>query len=346
MSSPDNQRRRFLGMAAAGIAAAQFTNLRTAHAAVPAGIGGGTFDRIAQLRQIDAGALNVGYYELGPKDGPAVMLLHGFPYDIHSYIDVAPILAARGCRVIVPHLRGHGTTRFRDANALRNGQQSAVAKDAIDLMNALGIERAVLAGYDWGARTACVAAALWPERCAGILSVNGYLIQNLAQNAKPLPPQIEAAWWYQYYFATERGRAGLTGNRRDLARILWKTNSPHWQFDDATFNRTAASFDNPDYVDVVIHNYRWRLSLADGERRYDAYEKRLDARPAITVPAITMDGGADGIVPATDGSSYAAKFSGPRTHRIAKSAGHNLPQEAPQEFADAVMALVDQTRRT
>jgi pimeloyl-ACP methyl ester carboxylesterase len=337
MSEINAKRRLLLGTAAAGIAAAEFGFMNAARAAsAPAA----QQPELAPLRQIDAGVLNIGYYEAGPVDGPVVILLHGFPYDIHSYVDVAPMLAARGNRVIVPHLRGHGTTRFLDSGAVRTAQQSAVAQDVIALMDALKIERAVLAGYDWGARTACVAAVLWPERCKGIVSVNGYLVQDVARAAVPIPAKIEAGLWYQYYFATERGRAGLIANRRDIARVIWSYNSPSWRFDDATFNRSMASLDNPDYVDIVINNYRFRLGLLPGLPQYEALERRLAALPAITVPAITLDGQADGVVPANDGKAYAAKFSGPRTHRIVANAGHNLPQEAPEAFADAVLALL------
>lgn len=340
MSDFNLKRRRLLGVTALGIAAAHMPLIGSAQANP---VQSSALASMEPLKYVNAGVLNVAYYEAGPAHGPVVLLLHGYPYDIHSYIDVAAILATKGCRVIVPHLRGHGGTTFLDANTLRTGQQSAVALDIIALMDALKIERAVMAGYDWGARTACIIAALWPERCLGLLSVNGYLIQNIARNALPLPAQAEVGWWYQYYFATERGVAGLTANRKDIARIIWKTNSPTWHFDDATFNRAAASFDNPDYVAIVIHNYRWRLSLAAGDAQYDTLEKRLAAQPVIAIPTITMDGDSDGVVPATDGRAYASKFSGPRTHRIIKGAGHNLPQEAPNEFSDAVMTLLGAT---
>ncbi|MDY0885374.1 alpha/beta fold hydrolase [Dongia soli] len=292
-----------------------------------------------KLKQINAGLLNISYVEAGPADGPAVLLLHGWPYDIHSFVEVTPILAKAGYRVIVPHLRGHGTTRFLSETTFRNAQQSVVALDIIALMDALHIKQAVLAGYDWGARTANIIAALWPERCKAMVSVNGYLINNLERNRKPLPAEAEHGWWYQYYFATERGRAGLAANRCDLAKLVWRVNSPAWHFAAATFDRTARSFDNPDYVDIVIHNYRWRLSLAEGEAQYDDLEKRLAAGPVIAVPTITMDGDSDGVTPATDGSAYAAKFSGKRTHRIVRGAGHNLPQEAPDAFVKAVIEV-------
>jgi pimeloyl-ACP methyl ester carboxylesterase len=289
------------------------------------------------LRQIDAGVLNIGYAEAGPADGPAAILLHGWPYDIHSFVDVAPLLAAAGYRVIVPHLRGHGTTRFLSSSTFRNAQQSVVALDIIALMDALRIEKAILAGYDWGARTANIIAALWPERCKAMVSVNGYLINNRERNKLPLPPKAEHGWWYQYYFVTERGRAGYDENRREFAKLTWKVNSPKWDFDDATFDRTAASFDNPDHVSVVIHNYRWRLSVAEGDPRYDDLEQRLAAGPVIAVPTITLDGDSDGVAPPSDGKSYAGKFSGKRTHRIIEGVGHNLPQENPQAFARAVV---------
>lgn len=296
------------------------------------------------IQQIKAGVLDVGYLDLGPGDGPCVLLLHGFPYDIYSYVEVAPLLAARGCRVIVPHLRGHGTTHFLDSATPRSGQQAAIGADVIDLMDALKIPRAVLAGYDWGGRAACVAAALWPQRCSGLVSVNSYLIQDIAKAALPIPAKIEAGLWYQYYFQTERGRAGLMANRRDIARILWTRNSPSWHFDEATFARSAEAFTNPDYVEVVIHSYRHRLGLAAGYPAYEDIEKRLAALPAITVPTITLDGEADGVVPATDGTSTAAKFTAQRQHRIIPNVGHNPPQESPAPFAAAVWELAANSR--
>jgi pimeloyl-ACP methyl ester carboxylesterase len=341
MPEVDLKRRRLLGAAAAGIAAAELAFMKQSAAQSQPAL---VLARLDPLKQLNAGVLNVGYYEAGPKDGPPVLLLHGYPYDIHSYIEVAPMLAARACRVIVPHLRGHGSTRFLDRATARAGQQGAIGADTIALMDALKIERAVLAGYDWGGRAACVAAALWPERCTGLVSVNSYLIQDIAHAKLPIPAQIESGLWYQYYFQTERGRAGLTANRRDIARILWERNSPSWRFDDATFNRSAAAFENPDYVDVVIHSYRHRLGLAPGYPQYKDLEQRLAALPVITVPAITLDGQADGIIPATDGTSTAAKFGNSRVHRIVANAGHNLPQEAPVVFADAVMELVSAAR--
>lgn len=350
MSEAVNQGRRLLlGSAAASIAAAELMFTSAAHsapanAAAAATASSTPLPGLGPIRQIKAGELDVGYYEAGQAGGIPVLLLHGYPYDIHSYAEVAPLLAARGCRVIVPHLRGHGTTRFLDNTALRNAQQSAVALDQIALLDALQIDRAVVAGYDWGARTACVMAALWPERCLSMVSVGGYIVTNLANSKRPLPAKAEHAWWYQYYFATDNGRAGLEANRRDIARILWATNSPKWNFDDATFNRSAASFDNPDYVDIVIHNYRWRLGLAPGEAKFDRYEQQLATRPVIRVPALTLDGDSNGIVPPSDGQAFASKFSGPHAHRIVK-AGHNVPQEAPQEFAEAVLSVASLSRR-
>jgi pimeloyl-ACP methyl ester carboxylesterase len=341
MSEINVKRRHLLGTATAGISATGLAFMGVSHAASTPAV---ALPELTPVKQINAGVLDIGYYEAGPADGPVVILLHGFPYDIHSYVDVAPILAARGCRVIVPHLRGHGTTRFLSSSTPRTGQQAAVGQDAIALMDALQIDRAVLAGYDWGARTACVVAALWPERCVGIVSVNGYLVQDIAKAGLPIPAKIEAGLWYQYYFATERGRAGLAANRRDIARIIWAYNSPAWRFDDATFDRSMAAFDNPDYVDIVVNNYRFRLGLLPGHPQYEALERRLAALPVITVPAITLDGQADGVVPANDGKAYAAKFSGPRMHRIVPNAGHNLPQEAPEAFANAVLALVKTER--
>jgi pimeloyl-ACP methyl ester carboxylesterase len=289
------------------------------------------------LKQIDAGVLNVGYAEAGPGDGPAVLLLHGWPYDIHTYVDVAPLLAAQGYRVIVPYLRGYGTTRFLRDDTVRNGQQSVVAVDAVALMDALGIEQAVLGGCDWGARTADIVAALWPERCTALVSVSGYLIGSQEANKMPLPPEAELRWWYQYYFATERGRVGYDQNRHDFAKLIWQLASPKWDFDDATFDRSAASLNNPDHVDIVIHNYRWRLGLAEGEPEYDVLEKQLAEGPVITVPTITLEGDANGAFH-PDPSAYANKFSGRYSHRtIEGGIGHNLPQEAPEAFAQAVI---------
>lgn len=297
--------------------------------------------RLEPLRHVDAGALNIAYYEAGPAEGPVVMLMHGFPYDIHAYVDVAPMLAARGCRVIVPYLRGYGPTRFRDSTTPRSGEQAALGADLIALIDALGIKRAVFAGYDWGGRAACVGAALWPDRCAGLVSLNSYNIQDIARAMVPAKPDREVPLWYQYYFQLERGRAGLAANRRGIAEILWRQWSPNWQFDDATFARSAAAFDNPDYVDVVIHSYRHRFGLADGDPQYAELQRRLAAQPAITVPTITLDGAGDGVALATDGTASAPKFTGRRTHRIIPRAGHNLPQEEPEAFAAAVMELLE-----
>ncbi|MEV5237869.1 alpha/beta hydrolase [Streptomyces cinnamoneus] len=291
------------------------------------------------LKKVRAGLLDIGYAELGPAHGAPVICLHGWPYDIHSFVDVAPLLAAEGYRVIVPYLRGHGTTRFVSPRTFRNGQQSAIALDVIALMDALGLERAVLAGFDWGARSADVVAALWPERCKALVSVGGYLVVNRETNLQPLAPATEHAWWYQYYFSTERGRIAMEDKdkRHDLTRLVWDTVSPTWEFDDATFERTAAAFENPDYAAVVIHNYRWRLSLAEGERRYEPYEKRLAARPVIAVPAVTLDAERDPFTVPGDGTAYRDRFTGPYDHRTLKGVGHNVPQEAPEAFARAVI---------
>jgi len=340
----DHDRRRFFATAAMTIAAAQFAPGVSADAragelkpAEPPKIKQGAHTSFAPLRQIDAGVLNVGYAEAGPADGPAVMLLHGWPYDIYSYVDVAPLLASAGYHVIVPYLRGYGTTRFLSSETVRNGQPSAVAVDLIALMDALKIEKAILAGFDWGGRTADIVAALWPERCQALVSVSGYLIGSQASGKMPLPPEAELQWWYQYYFATERGRAGYDKYRHDFAKLIWRLASPQWHFDDVTFDRSAASFDNADHVSIVIHNYRWRLGLADGEAKYDDLEKRLAEAPVITVPTITLEGDANG-APHPEASSYAKKFSGKYSHRLIKGGiGHNLPQEAPQAFAEAVV---------
>jgi pimeloyl-ACP methyl ester carboxylesterase len=345
MSEEINQdRRRFLGSAAMTIAAAQLGVIGSAKAQSgemkPAGattIKSGTNRSFGPLKQIDAALLNVGYAEAGPAGGPAVILLHGWPYDIHTYIDVAPLLASKGYRIIVPFLRGFGTTRFLSDDTFRNGQPSALAFDIIALMDALKIKKATVAGCDWGARTACIIAALWPERCKGLVPVSGYLISSQEAGKIPLPPKAELQWWYQYYFATERGRAGYDKYRRDFAKLIWQIASPKWNFDDATFERSATSFDNPDHVRIVIHNYRWRLGLAEGEAKYDDMERRLAEAPVITVPTITLEGDANG-APHPDASSYARKFSGKYVHRVIKGGvGHNLPQEAPQDFARAVV---------
>ncbi len=291
------------------------------------------------VKQIDAGLLNVGYVDAGPDDGPTVLLLHGWPYDIHSYGEVTPRLAATGYRVVVPYLRGFGTTRFLSGATARNGEQAVLAVDALALLDALGIETAVVAGFDWGARTADIIAALWPERVSGLVSVSGYLIGSQDVGRVPLPPQAELQWWYQYYFATERGRAGYDRYRREFARLVWRTASPKWSFDDATFERSAASFDNPDHVAIVVDNYRWRIGLSEGEPQYLDLEKRLAEAPVITVPTVTLEGDANG-APHPDPSAYAAKFSGPYSHRtIEGGIGHNFPQEAPDAFADAIRGI-------
>ncbi len=290
------------------------------------------------IKQINAGLLNVGYAEAGPADGPAVILLQGWPYDIYSYVDVAPLLASAGYKVIVPYLRGYGTTRFLSSETFRNGQQSVVALDIIALMDALKIDKAILAGFDWGGRTADIIAVLWPERCKALVSVSGYLIPSQAANRAPLPPKAELQWWYQFYFATERGRDGYDKYRHDFAKLIWQIASPKWNFDDATFDRTAASFDNPDHVAIVIHSYRWRLGLAEGEPKYDDLEKRLAVAPVITVPTITLEGDANGAPHYPDPSAFAKKFTGKYAHRtITGGIGHNLPQEAPEAFAKAVI---------
>ncbi|MGW7243466.1 alpha/beta fold hydrolase [Streptomyces sp. NPDC054804] len=319
-----------------GVASASAASRDGVPTARSARSGAGSFPRLKQIR---AGLLDVGYAEAGPAHGPVVICLHGWPYDIHSYVDVAPLLAGQGYRVIVPYLRGHGTTRFLSDRTVRNAQQSAVALDIIALMDALKIEKAVLAGFDWGSRTADIIAALWPERCRALVSVSGYLVTNLKANLEPLPAKAEYTWWYQFYFATERGRKAMEDRdrRRDLTRLVWTQVSPTWDFDDATFDRTAAAFDNPDYAAIVIHNYRWRLSLAAGERRYDDLEKRLATRPFISVPTITLDPGRDPFTAPGDGSTYRDRFNGAYEHRTLADIGHNLPQEAPGAFAQAVV---------
>jgi pimeloyl-ACP methyl ester carboxylesterase len=298
-----------------------------------------THTSFGALKQVNAGLLSVGYAEAGPANGPPVILLHGWPYDIHSYVDVAPLLASKGYRVIIPYLRGYGTTRFLLDETIRNGQQSALAADTIALMNALKIEKAVIGGFDWGARTANIVAALWPERSKALVSVSGYLIGSREANETPLPPKAELEWWYQFYFATARGQAGYEKYRRDFNKLIWQLASPKWNFDDATFERSAASFDNPDHVAIVIHNYRWRLGLAEGERRYDELEQRLAAAPVITVPTITLEGDVNG-APHPEQSAYAKKFQGKYAHRVVSGGvGHNLPQEAPGEFARAIVEV-------
>jgi len=291
----------------------------------------------AKVKQIDAGLLSHGYVEMGPADGPAVLLLHGWPYDIHSFIEVAPLLAQAGYRVIVPYARGYGTTRFLSPSTVRNGQPAALAQDAIDLMDALGIRKATVAGFDWGARTACMLAAYWPERCTALVCVSGYLLVNRELNLQPLPPKAEFSWWYQYYFATERGRLGYEKYHRDFARFIWQQASPQWKFDDATFLLSAPAFDNPDHVAIVVHNYRWRISLAEGETRYDAIDARIATAPVISVPTITMESDANGAAH-PDPATYAKKFVGRYEHRnLTGGIGHNLPQEAPKAFAQAVI---------
>jgi pimeloyl-ACP methyl ester carboxylesterase len=339
-------RRRFLGTVAVTIAVAQFgvvglaapQTSKTKSPSLPP-IKPEANKSFGPLKQIDAGVLSVGYAEAGPSNGPTVILLHGWPYDIHSFIDVAPRLASTGYRVIVPYVRGYGTTRFLSNDTLRNGQPSALAVDTIAFMDALKIDKATLAGFDWGARTANIVAALWPERCKAMVSVSGYLISNPEAGKMPLPPAAELEWWYQFYFATERGHAGYEKYRHDFSKLIWRLASPKWAFDDATFDRSAASFDNPDHVAIVIHNYRWRLGLTEGEPRYAELEKRLAQSPAIAVPTITLEGDANG-APHPDPRAYAKKFSGRYEHRLIEGGiGHNLPQEAPQAFADAVVDI-------
>jgi pimeloyl-ACP methyl ester carboxylesterase len=324
------------GVAAAGTALAGCTSRSAPTASVPT-TAASAHTAFRSYRQVDAGLLNVGYAEDGPADGPPVILLHGWPYDIHSYVDVAPLLAARGFRVIVPFLRGFGSTTFLSDATVRNGQQAAVAQDVIALMDALDIPKAVIGGFDWGARSADVVAALWPQRCRALVSVSGYIVVNLEANRAPLPPQAEYGWWYQYYFATDRGEAGYRQNTHDFNKLIWKNASPLWSFDDATYDRSASAFANSDHVAIVIHNYRWRQSLAPGEPQYDDLERRLAAKPAITVPTITVSSDFDG--PAKDGASYRQLFTGRYSHRVLDGIGHNVPQEAPQQFADAVIEV-------
>jgi pimeloyl-ACP methyl ester carboxylesterase len=340
--NPD--RRRFFGTAALALVAAQLDASRHAEARSDGGEGpqprlgeSAVNASFASLKQINAGPLSVGYADAGPAEGPPILLLHGWPYDIYSFVQVTPLLAAAGYRVIVPYLRGYGPTRFLSDTSVRNGQQSALARDVIDLMDALGIGKATLAGFDWGARSADIVAALWPERCRALVSVSGYLIGNQDAGKNPLPPRAELQWWYQYYFATERGVVGYGKYRRDFAKLIWQLASPKWNFDEATFERSAAAFDNPDHVAIVIHNYRWRLGLAQGETRYDELEKRLAASPAIVVPTMTLEGDANG-APHPEPGSYAGRFTGKYLHRtISGGIGHNFPQEAPQAFAEAVV---------
>lgn len=296
-------------------------------------------ETLGMLRRVRAGVLDIAFHECGPPDGPPVLLMHGFPYDVHAYAEVAPLLAARGCRVVVPYLRGYGPTAFVDAATPRSGQQAALGADLLALLDALAIPRAVLAGYDWGGRAACVVAALWPERCSGLVSCSSYNIQNIAISQRPMAPEDELRYWYQYYFHSERGRAGLEQNRKALCKLLWRLWSPTWQFDDETWERSAAAFDNPDFVEVVIHSYRYRYALVAGDPAYADIEARLTAQPAITVPAITFDGGDDGVMPAGGTAGHAHHFAGPREHRVIPGAGHNLPQEKPKAFANAVREL-------
>jgi pimeloyl-ACP methyl ester carboxylesterase len=347
MTNPiDPQRRRLLATTST-LAAASLLNLAAsgsamAKAAAPSSsnaTGGGSATPFSDIRQIRAGTLDVGYVDVGPANGPVAVLLHGWPYDIHAFADVAPRLTAAGYRVIIPYLRGYGSTRFLSSDTPRNGQQAAIAVDIIALMDALKIERAVIAGFDWGARTADIMAALWPERCVALVSVSGYLIGSQEANRKPLPPQAEFQWWYQFYFATERGAAGYAANRDGFNKLIWQLASPQWKFDDATYQRSARSFDNPDHVEIVIHNYRWRLALAEGEAQYDELEKRLAAAPKISVPTITLEGDANG-APHPPPAAYAKQFTGKYQHRtITGGIGHNLPQEAPQAFAEAVLQV-------
>lgn len=290
--------------------------------------------RLGPVKQIDAGDLSIGYVEAGPADGRPVVLLHGWPYDIHSFADASASLAEQGYRVLIPHLRGFGTTRFLSDGAFRNGQQAALAHDVVAFMDALGIPSAILGGYDWGGRTANVVAALWPGRVTGLVAVSGYIVVNLAANLQPLTPQAEYGWWYQYYFATPRGELGYRENTRAFNKQIWQLASPKWQFSDAAYDLSAASFDNPDHVDIVIHNYRWRLSLAEGDPRYDADEARLATRPPITVPTITIASDFDG--PAKDGAGYRALYTGRYEHRVLDGIGHNVPQEAPERFVEAI----------
>ena len=334
-------RRRFLGtvsiiaglqLALAASASAQSNAVQTLSP-----IKSATNTSFGTIKQIDAGLLNIGYAEAGPADGPPVILLHGWPYDIYSYVDVAPLLASKGYRVLVPYLRGYGTTTFKSSDTFRNAQQSVVALDIIAFMDALHIKKAIIGGFDWGARTADVMAVLWPERCKAIVSVGGYLISSPAGNQTPWPPQPAFLFWYQYYFATPVGKAGYAKYLDEFYKFIWHQASPKWNFDDATYNRTAASFNNPDHVEIVMHDYRWRLGLADGERKYDDLEKRLAALPVVTVPAITMEGDSNGAIHAPS-TAYRDKFSGKYDYRlITGGVGHNIPQEAPQAFAQAVI---------
>jgi pimeloyl-ACP methyl ester carboxylesterase len=321
---------RTVGLAVAATSVASCTPTKSPSAPAP------SHTSVTSLKQVDAGLLSVGYAEDGPPDGPPVILLHGWPYDIHSYVDVAPLVAAQGYRVLAPYLRGYGSTRFLAADTMRNGQQAAVAQDIVAFMDALHIQRAVFGGYDWGARTADIVAAVWPDRVKALVSVSGYLITNLVANQKPLSPQAERGWWYQYYFATQRGVDGYRQNTHDFNKLIWHEASPKWEFDDATYDRTAAAFSNPDHVDIVIHNYRWRLGLAPGEPQCDELDAKLAVSPTISVPTITIGSDFDG--PNKDGAPYRKMFTGPYSHRVFDGIGHNVPQEAPQQFTDAVTA--------
>lgn len=339
----DERRRRVLGTTIAGLAVLGSGLSEIARAqAVPAAAGlapagGGAL--FGTLRQVDANRLSIGYVEAGPANGPVVILLHGWPYDVFSFAEVTPILVSAGYRVLVPYLRGYGPTRFLSADTPRNGQQAVVAVDVIAFMDALKIRQAVIGGFDWGGRTADIVAALWPERCKALVSVSGYLIGSQEANRKPLPPQAELAWWYQFYFATDRGEAGYAANRFEFNKLIWRLASPQWHFDDATYARSAGSFNNPDHVAIVIHNYRWRLGLVQGESQYDALEKKLATSPDISVPTITMEGDSNG-APHPQPSAYAKKFTGKYQHRnISGGIGHNLPQEAPKAFADAIVQV-------
>jgi len=337
-------RRLFAQTIAAGVAATSVAACSSGTSAAPAAApstgpglraGSGKNTSLGPVKQVEAGVLSMGYYEFGPATGQPVVLLHGWPYDPYSYVDVAPLLAAEGYRVIVPFLRGYGSTTFLSAQTVRNAQQSAIALDVVALLDALKIDKAVFGGYDWGSRTVAIIAALWPERVKALVAVSGYLVTSLMSNLQPLAPAAELGWWYQYYFATERGVLGYTQNRHDFNKLIWKTASPQWNFDDATYDRSAAAFDNPDHVAVVVHNYRWRLSLAPGEPQYDVYEQKLATAPAIAVPAITIGSDFDGA--AADGMSYRGKFTGKYAHRVFAGIGHNVPQEAPQPFARAII---------
>jgi pimeloyl-ACP methyl ester carboxylesterase len=340
----NNDRRRFLGAAMMTVAGARlgvtgFSNAPLNTMSAGEGIMTAPSDHTSfdSLKQIDAGVLNVGYAEAGPANGPPVVLLHGWPYDIHAFEEVAPILAAKGYRVIMPYLRGYGTTRFLSDSTMRNGEQAAIAVDIIALMDALKIPKAIVGGFDWGSRTAVIMAALWPNRVKGLVAVSGYIITNLQANRQPLPPKAELGWWYQYYFATERGVLGYTANTHDFNKLIWQLASPKWKFDDATFDRSAASFNNPDHVKIVIHNYRWRLSIADGEAKYRDLEQKLFESPPISVPTITIASDFDGA--AADGKAYASRFTGKYSHRVLSGIGHNVPQEDPQAFAKAIVEV-------